>query len=170
MICMRARTRTKPAPATASKTRARPVAIPVAARNGAGAIEGQVRAVDDACLVHGVLATGQSIVARCPAHVDRSWLRAATRVAPVEAVFVRTQPSGTLVLWGIFPGPAHESIAVDIHIRAREVKIDAESVHVGTAKAQLKLERDGNVSLRGRDVTSHARRVNRIKGGSVRLN
>jgi hypothetical protein len=59
---------------------------------------------------------------------------------------------------------------VDVRIRGRQVRIDAESVQVGTDKAELRLERDGNVSLRGRDVSSRARRVNRISGGAIRLN
>jgi hypothetical protein len=136
----------------------------------AAPLEGAVRLVDDRGLVHATLASGEAAVARCPAHVDRTWLRAAARVAPVDALFVAVHPSGRLVLWGIFPGEAHEAVAVDVRIRGRQVRIDAESIQLGTAEAHLRLEPDGNVSLRGRDVTSHARRVNRIKGGAVRLN
>jgi hypothetical protein len=132
-------------------------------------LEGQVRAVDDRA-VRAVLATGEAIVARCPAHVDRAWLKAAVAAAPVEALFVRAQPSGAYVVWGIFPAAAHDKIVVDVRIRGRELTIDAEAIQLGNPKAQLRLERDGNVSLRGRDVTTHARRVNRIKGGAVRLN
>jgi hypothetical protein len=167
---MRARTRSKrTTPATPPRL-TRPPAIGRAATPGVpNVVEGHVRGVDGG-VIHAVLATGEAVVARAPAHVDLPWLQAASRVAPVEAVFVPAQPSGTLVLWGVFPGKEHEAVRVDVRIRGREVKIDAESVQVGTEKAQLRLERDGNVSLRGRDVTSHARRVNRIKGGSVRLN
>jgi hypothetical protein len=133
-------------------------------------LEAEVRLVDDRGVVHATLAGGEAVVARCPAHVDRAWLQAAARVAPVDALLVAARPSGRLVLWGIFPGEAHEAVAVDVRIRGRQVRIDAESMQLGTAEAHLRLERDGNVSLRGRDVTSHARRVNRIKGGAVRLN
>ena len=136
----------------------------------AAPLEGEVRSVDERGVVHGVLATGETVIARCPAHVDRTWLKAAARVAPVEALFVTTRPSGRFVLWAIFPGEAHDSIAVDVRIRGRQVRIDAESIEVGTDKAQLRLDGDGNVSLRGRDVTSRASRVNRIKGGAIRLN
>jgi hypothetical protein len=34
----------------------------------------------------------------------------------------------------------------------------------------MRLDADGNIAVSGRDVTSHARRVNRIKGGAVRIN
>jgi len=127
-------------------------------------------AVDQDGVASGKLATGDVFVARCPAHIDRDWLRAAAKVAPVSAVFVSAQPSGSVILWGIFPGRAHENVVVDVRIRGRQVRIDAEDVQLKTEKAHLLLEKDGNVSPRGRDVTSHARRVNRVKGGAIRLN
>jgi hypothetical protein len=136
----------------------------------ANLLEGEVGAVSAEGAVEAVLATGETIHARCPAHVDRAWLQAAARVAPVQAAFLRAQPSGTLVLWGIFPGAEHETVAVDIRIRGRDVTIDAQSIQLDTDKAHVRLEREGHVSVRGRDVTSHARRINRIKGGSVRIN
>jgi hypothetical protein len=171
---MKSRTSTVEAP----RARKRPQARPAPSMGGraratvttAAPLEGEVRSVDERGVVHGVLATGETLVARCPAHVDRTWLKAAARVAPVEALFVTTRPSGRFVLWAIFPGEAHDSIAVDVRIRGRQVRIDAESIEVGTDKAQLRLDGDGNVSLRGRDVTSRASRVNRIKGGAIRLN
>ena len=168
--------RRHPAPTEPRRRPAAPSARPAGRRGlstalgAAGPIEGEVRLVDDRGLAHAMLASGETVIARCPAHVDRAWLQAAARVAPVDALFVAARPSGRLVLWGIFPGEPHEAISVDVRIRGRQVRIDAESVQVGTAEAHLRLERDGNVSLRGRDVTSHARRVNRIKGGAVRLN
>jgi hypothetical protein len=134
------------------------------------ALEGQVHAVDDHGGVRAVLADGVSIRARCPSHIDHKWLQAAARVAPVEAVFVPTQPSGRHVLWAIFPDRAHADVVVDVVIRGREVRIEGESLRLGAAKAQLRLERDGTVAVKGRDITSHARRVNRIKGGAIRLN
>ena len=170
----RAKTRTVRSPATPGRQQS---AVRRAGRGhavttmpGLSALEGEVHSVDDDGVVHGALATGEAIRARCPAHIDREWLRAAARLAPIDAVFVSTRPSGRMVVWGIFPGRAHDAVAVDVRIRGRQVRIDAESVHVGNEKAHLRLEKDGNVSVRGRDVTSHARRVNRVKGGAVRLN
>ena len=175
---MRARMKPRAPTVEAPRTRKQPQVYPAppiggrarAALPAAAPLEGEVRSVDDRGVVQGVLTTGETVAARCPAHVDRTWLKAAVRAAPVEALFVTTRPSGRFVLWAIFPGEAHDAVAVDVRIRGRQVRIDAESVQVGTDKAQLRLDHDGNVSLRGRDVTSRASRVNRIKGGAIRLN
>ena len=134
-------------------------------------LEGWVRAVDEGGAIQATLASGQAIAPICPAHIDLGWLRVAAARAPVAAVFAVTRPSGRHVLWGIFPGAAHADVRADVVVRGRTVVVDAESVRVGAANgAQLNLEADGNASLRGRDITSHARRVNRIKGGAIRLN
>lgn len=134
-------------------------------------MEGVVRSVDETWRVAATLADGESISALCPAHIDRGWLRAAAAHAPVAAVFAVAQPSGRHVLWGLFPSEVHAEIRADIVVRGRHVVVDAESAQITTrAGAQLDLERDGNTSLRGRDITTHARRVNRIKGGAVRIN
>jgi hypothetical protein len=40
-----------------------------------GLIEGHVRSVDSKGVAHAVLATGETIEALCPAHIDARWLR-----------------------------------------------------------------------------------------------
>jgi hypothetical protein len=80
------------------------------------------------------------------------------------------RPSRRYVLWGIFPGAAHADVTIDVTIRGRQVRVDAESLHLAARNAQVRLDVDGNIVVSGRDVTSHARRVNRIKGGVVRIN
>src|SRR4051794_5633941 len=80
------------------------------------AIEGRVRRVDEDGSVHAVLDDGTSIRARCPSHLDARWLRAAARIAPVDAVFFPARPSGRYVLWGIFPDNVHAEVAVDVLI------------------------------------------------------
>lgn len=134
-------------------------------------VEGVVHAVDEAGVVAAILEGGQAIAPLCPAHIDRAWLRAAAARAPVAAVFAVARPSGRYVLWGVFPAEVHADVRADVVVRGRHVVVDAESVRVAGANgAQLNLDPDGNASLRGRDITSHARRVNRIKGGAIRLN
>jgi hypothetical protein len=135
-----------------------------------GVIEGRVGSVDEHGTVRAVLNGGEPIEARCPAHIDLAWLKAASACAPVDAAFVVARPSGRHILWGVFPGAAHAEVRADVVIRGRQVRLDAESVHLSSRDAHLRLEADGNVAVKGRDVTSHARRVNRIKGGSIRLN
>jgi hypothetical protein len=72
--------------------------------------------------------------------------------------------------FGVFPGDAHAGVTVDVVIRGRDVRVEAESINLASRNAQVRLDAEGNVSVRGRDLTSHARRVNRIKGGAIRLN
>jgi len=137
---------------------------------GGGVIEGHVGGVSESGLARAVLAGGEAIEALCPSHVDLRWLREACKRAPVAAAFVVAQPSGRHVLWGLFPGAAHQEVKADVVIRGKHLRLEAESVHLTSSNAQLRFDTEGNVALKGRDVTSHARRVNRIKGGSVRLN
>ena len=105
-----------------------------------------------------------------PAHVDARWLAEASRSAPVPALFAIARPSGRYVLFGVVPGDAHADVKVDVVIRGRDVRVEAESINLAARNAHVRLDTDGNVSVRGRDLTSHARRVNRIKGGAIRLN
>jgi hypothetical protein len=150
---------------------ARPAAGAATASAPPGAVlDGRVVGVDAPGTVRAVLAGGQEIQALCPAHVDAAWLTEACAVAPVAALFVTAQPSKRYVLWGVLPSAQHADVRADVVIRGRHIKLDAEAVQLRSREAYLDLEADGNVAIKGRDVTSHARRVNRIKGGSVRLN
>jgi hypothetical protein len=142
-------------------------------RNGAapGELrEGKVTGVDSAGTVRAVLSGGAAIEAMCPGHIDPRWLTAASRLAAIPAVFLMAQPSRRYVLFGLFPSREQAEVRIDLLIRGREVRIEAELLHLGSRNAQLRLDPEGNVTVRGRDVTSHARRVNRIKGGAIRLN
>jgi hypothetical protein len=142
-------------------------------RNGAapGELrEGKVTGIDSAGAVRAVLSGGTGIEALCPAHINARWLTEAARLAPISAVFLIAQPSGRYVLFGLFPSREQAEVRIDLLIRGREVRIEADLLHLGSRNAQLRLDPEGNVTVRGRDVTSHARRVNRIKGGAIRLN
>ena len=138
--------------------------------SGGGVLEGHVNSVSERGLVEAVLAGGEAIEALCPSHIDRRWLREACKQAPVVAAFVVAKPSGRHVLWGLFPSAAHENVKADVVIRGKHLRLDAETVHLTSNNAHLRFDPEGNIALKGRDLTSHARRVNRIKGGSVRLN
>jgi hypothetical protein len=132
-------------------------------------LEGHVVAVETGG-VRVELAGGRTAVALRPAHIDERWLAQAVRKAPVPAVLAVARPTGRLVLTGLFPGPAHAGIKLDIAIEGRDVRIDADAIHINSRNAQLRLAPDGDVELRGRNVTSHAKRINRVKGGAIRLN
>jgi hypothetical protein len=132
--------------------------------------EGFVVDVHGAGTVRAELAGGPTLDALCPSHIDPSWLAAAAKVAPIAAVFLPARPSGRYVLFGLFPTRAQSEVRVDVTIRGRQVRVEADEVSIASRNARLGLDPEGNVSVRGRDVTSHARRVNRIKGGAIRLN
>ncbi|HLK92920.1 MAG TPA: hypothetical protein VKZ18_23710 [Polyangia bacterium] len=132
--------------------------------------EGFVVGVNPVGSVRAELAAGPRVDALCPSHIDPQWLAAAAKVAPIAAVFLPARPSGRYVLFGLFPSRAQAEVRVDVTIRGRQVRVEADEVSVASRNARLALDPEGNVSLRGRDVTSHARRVNRIKGGAIRLN
>lgn len=158
-----------------SSRRTRPARARAMAKRSSSAVpgellEGMVTQAAPGGAVHAVLTGGVTIEALCPAHIDGRWLAEASRLAPVSAVFLMARPSGRYVLFGLFPTRAQAEVRVDLVIRGREVRVDADQVHLGSRNAQLRLDSEGNVTVRGRDVTSHARRVNRIKGGAIRLN
>ena len=127
-----------------------------------------------------VMGVGQSTVeahvepdgvveARRPAHVDVGWLRAAVEAGPVEGAFVVPRGGGRAVLLAVFPGPEHAQVRADITLVGRHVRIEAEAFRVQGKGAHVSVEENGSVELRGRDVTSRATRVNRIRGGAIRL-
>ena len=163
-------------PVGASKRRAprfmdkREVRAAISGPPARGILEGRVVATSEPGTVRGVLATGETIEGLCPAHVDFAWLQAACARSPVAAAFISLQPSGRHVLWGVFPGPEHADVRADVVIRGRQIKVDADNLQLSSRNAHVDLDAEGNVAVKGRDVISHARRVNRIKGGSIRLN
>jgi hypothetical protein len=132
--------------------------------------EGFVVQVNSDGSIRAALAGGPKTDALCPSHIDPAWLTAAARLAPIAAVFLPARPSGRYVLFGVFPNRAQAEVRIDLLIRGRQVRVDADHLHLATRNAQVQLDPEGNVTVRGRDVTSHARRINRIKGGAIRLN
>jgi hypothetical protein len=168
----KAKAEPKRAPAGARRTRPSPArGFSPRTRDVAGQLwEGHVLDVDARGLVRARLAGGQTIAALCPAHVDARWVAEAARLAPLPAVFMTARPSGRFVLFGVLPEAAHAEARTDVVIRGREIRLEGEALQVASRSAQLRMDADGNVTMRGRDVTSHARRVNRIRGGAIRLN
>ena len=132
--------------------------------------DGFVVEVAAAGIVRAKLTGAATIEALCPSHIDLPWLTEAAKLAPIAAVFLPARPSGRYVLFGLFPSRAQAEVRVDVTIRGREVRIEADQLDLASRNARLRLDPEGNVTVRGRDITSHARRVNRIKGGAIRLN
>jgi hypothetical protein len=95
--------------------------------------------------------------------VDLEWLRAALDVAPVDAECT-VAPDGRASLIAIFPGSEHQGIL------PQRVQLSAsEGVHIECGTAAVRLEKDGKVQVRGKNVITRGSRTNRVQGGSVRL-
>jgi hypothetical protein len=106
----------------------------------------------------------RSIISLTPASVGR------------QVLIGRTAPRGTLVVVGelLDPGEANSGAApstVDLEIdRERIVFTAKQEVVLRCGQACIKLGADGKVVVEGADVVSSARRVNRIRGGAVKIN
>lgn len=114
---------------------------------------------------------GRAFELRVPRHVDRRWLAAAVKLAPVEAIAVRPEGVARPILWCVFAGDEHAVLDESFEIDARRVSLKAsESITIRTEKGLVALDARGEVRVRGRNITSRASNVNRVKGGAVRLN
>ncbi len=129
-----------------------------------------VEAPDDGPVLVVVANGRQRVEVRVPHHIDRQWLAAAVALAPVDAVVAMPAPSGEPVLWGVFPGEAHRDVVVDLNLRGRRVVVEGDSIQLKCEKAHVRLDKSGNVEVRGKDVLTRAARLNRIKGGAVSIN
>jgi hypothetical protein len=90
--------------------------------------------------------------------------------SPADRVLVWAPPAGgsAVVLGRIGPSPAPKSKAGEppetLVIEARQSLI----LRVGAGS--ITIREDGKILIKGKDLVSHAQRVNRIKGGSVAIN
>jgi uncharacterized protein DUF6484 len=67
--------------------------------------------------------------------------------------------------------PAARTAPVEARVDGKRVVVEGqEEVVLKCGEASITLKRDGKVILRGAYVETHARGVNRIKGGSVKIN
>lgn len=132
-------------------------------------VDGQVTALSEDGTAQVTTESGASLDARLPQHVDVRWLRAALAVAPVECTVALTGRHA--ILWCLLPGEEHAEVEVNLVIAAPHVTLRArEGVQVVCGRSSLKLDAEGKVQLRGKDVLSRASHSNRIKGGIIRLN
>ncbi len=131
--------------------------------------EGRVLGVENglACIA---LRGGESCRARLPEHVDTAFLKSAASIAPVDAALA-IMPSGTALVWAIYPGPEHAEAKRELKLEGRRVAIEAsESFEVECGESRVRMLASGRVTVRGQHVTSRASGVNRILGGAVRVN
>lgn len=115
------------------------------------------------------LEDGRRIEARLPQHVSADWLRAAVRLAPVDAA-VAVRRDGA-VLWCLLPGPEHAPVRVDVELSGPRVLLHAsERLEIRCSKGTVIIDEQGNVTVRGKELLSRASEANRIQGGTIRLN
>jgi hypothetical protein len=113
---------------------------------------------------------GDETEVRVPRHVDRRWLEAAVALAPVPAVALVLE-SGHPVLAHVFAAPEHEALDEHFRVDAKTIELSAkESIRIRTGKSIVTVTAEGEVSVRGRNVTTRASNCNRVRGGAVKIN
>ncbi len=166
---MNTRKRPRPRPPVGRTAPAKaPPAVPARTES---VVEGRVVSVDpERSLARVALDKGRHVEARLPQHVSADWLRAAVKLAPVEAAVARLG-SDRAILWSIFPGSEHAAVSIDIAIFGRHVSLQAsERLEIRCSRGTVVIDEHGNVTLRGKELLSRASGANRIKGGVIRLN
>ena len=108
---------------------------------------------------------------RVPRHVDKHWLAAAVALAPVPAIAVHPEGVRTPILWCVFSAPEHAGLDDHFRIDTKTIELSAsESIHIRTGKSIVTVTAAGEVSVRGKNVTTRASNLNRIRGGAVKIN
>lgn len=131
-------------------------------------VRGHANAADDAPIIECELlqVAGGAPLALAPR--DRVLVWRADPAAERGVILGRI--GGTHAL-GAIAAPVGTTSAPDGASSAADVVLEAErSLTLRCGEASLTLRADGRVLLRGEDVVSHAKRVNRIRGGSVAVN
>jgi hypothetical protein len=114
---------------------------------------------------------GTCIEVRVPRSVDKRWLTAAVALVPVPAIILRLESSGMPVLAHVFSAPEHEPLDDHFRIEAKTIDLAAsESVRIRTGRSIVTVSADGEIRVRGKNITSRATNLNRVRGGGVRLN
>jgi hypothetical protein len=83
------------------------------------------------------------------------------REVPVLLIFEGNDPARPIVLDAI-EAPAEDDGKLVVEAR--------EEIQLRCGEAVIRIRKDGGILSRGNALVSHARRVNKIKGGAVRIN
>jgi hypothetical protein len=114
---------------------------------------------------------GTCVAVRVPRSVDRRWLASAVAVAPVPAIALFLESSRTPVLAYVFAAPEHEALDDHFSVEAKTIDLTAsESVRIRTGRSIVTVSADGEIRVRGKNITSRASNLNRVRGGAVRIN
>lgn len=92
-------------------------------------------------------------------------------LAPVPAIALALDSASTPVLAHVFSAPEHESLDEHVRIEAKTIDLAAsESVQIRTGRSIVTVSADGEIRVRGKNITSRATNLNRLRGGAVRIN
>ena len=114
--------------------------------------------------------------ARCARPIDPLWLAAALeQVGPVPVGLIEAQHGWWIAV--VMDGPEFDSVVADLELTARnisltttgEVRLEAERVGISSQRSRMLVTGEA-IEIRADDVTTRARRTNRVKGGVVRIN
>jgi hypothetical protein len=74
------------------------------------------------------------------------------------------------VRFRVFATAEHEGMDEHVSIDAKTIELSAsQTIRIRAGKSIITVPADGEVQVRGRNVTSRASNMNRVRGGSVRL-
>lgn len=91
------------------------------------------------------------------------------RLVPGDEVLVLLAEEGRAIVLGRV-GPSAESDASNAELPDEIVLEARRGMTLRVGEGSITLRADGKILIKGKDLVSHARRMNRIRGGSVSLN
>lgn len=91
------------------------------------------------------------------------------RLVPGDEVLVLLAREGQAIVLGRV-GPSAESDASNAQLPDELVLEARKGMTLRVGEGSITLRADGKILIKGKDLVSHARRMNRIRGGSVSLN
>ncbi len=91
------------------------------------------------------------------------------RLVPGDEVLVLLAEEGRAIVLGRV-GPSAESDAASAQLPDEVVLEARKGMTLRVGEGSITLRADGRILIKGKDLVSHARRMNRIRGGSVSLN
>jgi hypothetical protein len=114
---------------------------------------------------------GENCDLRVPRSIDRRWLREAVALSPVPAIALYFEYGLSPVLSLVFAAPEHDGLDDHFRIDSKTIELSAsESIHIRTGKSIVTVTAAGEVSVRGKNVTTRASNLNRIRGGAIKIN
>jgi hypothetical protein len=114
---------------------------------------------------------GENRDLRVPRSIDRHWLREAVALSPVPAIALYFESGMSPVLSLVFAAPEHDGLDDHFRVDSKTIELSAsESVNIRTGKSIVTVTAAGEVSVRGKNVTTRASNLNRIRGGAIKIN